>query len=297
MADLLAAAAHLGVLQLLSSVRPHLSAAEQAVASYLLEHPGYAAQMSAVELAQAAGVSEATIFRLCRELGYSGYAQLREELAQAVADYAPSFIAPLALEGDVAQHGEGGDKPDPCGKSDSRLNAMVYGGIRALVDALAVGDAAIEEAAAALCAGRRIILGGVGGYTGRIAEMAAFGLQRLGLTCMLWIDAQLSHVVPELFSPDDVVVGISYSGENRAVARLLEMAGQVGAKTISITNYRLSPVAKASAIALITSFREPAIQNFHLLPRLSQLLIVHTLIHAVQERIGEVEQRGAETAP
>lgn len=248
--------------------------------------------MNAAELAQAAGVSEATIFRLCRELGYSGYAQLREELARAVDEYASSFLAPLVI-GRFAVDG----LEDQIEGRSGRLGSMVYGGIRALVDALSVGDEAIEKAADALCTSQRVILSGVGGYTARIAEMAAFGLQRLGLTCMIWVDAQLNHVTPELLTPEDAVVGISYSGENKAVARFLEIAGMVGAKTISITNYSLSPVAKQSHIRLVTSFREPTIQNFALLPRLSQLLVVQTLIHAVQERMAQRARPGTEAAP
>lgn len=294
-AELLRAIVHLGVLQRLASVRPHLSAAEQAAVSYMLAHPEHAVRMSAGELAQAAGVSEATVFRLCRQLGYSGYMQLRDELAGAVEAYAPSFLAPLVVH-QGARAEQRGDNLEPGDEAGGRLARTVYGGIRALVDALAVGDAAIERAADTLCAANRIIFCGVGGYTARIAEMAAFGLQRLGLTCMLWIDAQLNYVTPELFTPEDAVVGISYSGENKAVARFLHTAREVGATTVALTNYKLSPVAKGSDVALVTSFREPSIQNFELLPRLSQLLVVHALIDAVGERLSQRAGRGTNGA-
>ena len=69
------------------------------------------------------------------------------------------------------------------------------------------------------------------------------------------------------------MVGISYSGENKAVARFCTRPARWGL-TVALTNYKLSPVAKGSDVALVTSFREPSIQNFELCA-LSQLLVVH----------------------
>ena len=196
MAELLRAIVHLGVLQRLASVRPHLSAAEQAAVSYMLAHPEHAVRMSAGELAQAAGVSEATVFRLCRQLGYSGYMQLRDELAGAVEAYAPSFLAPLAVH-QGARAEQRGDNLEPGDEAGGRLARTVYGGIRALVGALAVVTLPSN--------GRRTPFALPTGSSSAVSAGTRLALPRWppsgcssGLTCMLWIDAQLNYVTPEL---------------------------------------------------------------------------------------------------
>lgn len=277
--DLLSSAPHLGALQRLASARPHLSGAEQAIATFILEQPHALDSMSAAQLAATAGVSEATVFRLCRELGFVGYTDLRDQVTAAAERFDPSFLEPVQLA----------ERFQPLG----RMHSFAHDAIRSLIDALSITDHEIDQAADIIHASRRVIISGVGGYTARIAEMAAFGLQRVGITCMLWLDTQAEQVTPNMFTPYDAVIGISYSGNNRGVAGLLEKASHAGAKCLSVTNYRFSPVAKQSHIALVTSFRESQIQNFDLLPRIPQLLVVQALIDAVRERV-EAQRRGEE---
>jgi DNA-binding MurR/RpiR family transcriptional regulator len=47
----------------------------------VLDNPGAAAELTISELAQAAGTSETTVTRFCRNIGLRGYAQLRLHLA------------------------------------------------------------------------------------------------------------------------------------------------------------------------------------------------------------------------
>lgn len=49
---------------------------------YAAADPGRAAQLSITEVAAAAGVSEATVLRFCRSLGFGGYPSFRLRLAQ-----------------------------------------------------------------------------------------------------------------------------------------------------------------------------------------------------------------------
>lgn len=62
------------------------SKSRRAIAMYLLGAPVQSALMTAKQLADAVGVSEATVVRFATELGYSGYPQMRQEMrAQWIA--------------------------------------------------------------------------------------------------------------------------------------------------------------------------------------------------------------------
>ncbi|MGD9999331.1 MAG: MurR/RpiR family transcriptional regulator [Ilumatobacteraceae bacterium] len=74
-----------------------LTPAQRAVARFLLEHPDRLLFMSAAELAADVGVSQPSVTRLAKELGYNGYAEmigdLRDHLQQ---QYTPSDDTPGA---------------------------------------------------------------------------------------------------------------------------------------------------------------------------------------------------------
>lgn len=72
------------VLTLLRDALDELTASQKVLALYLLQHPEKIGYLSIRDLAKAAGVSIATVFRLCRHLGYEGYIELGQEVQQSV---------------------------------------------------------------------------------------------------------------------------------------------------------------------------------------------------------------------
>lgn len=72
------------ILAHLKGVLLGLRPAERRVAEYLLAHPEEGYLLSITELAMGSGVSEATVVRLAKTLGYRGYQELRIALARDV---------------------------------------------------------------------------------------------------------------------------------------------------------------------------------------------------------------------
>lgn len=269
---LLSNTANLGVLQELTNAVPYLSEAEQVIVRYILRHPSEASSMSAAELATATGVSPATLFRLCKELKFSGYAELRDEVKAAVNRLGTAFIAPtLATDLEV-------DGLDP-------IQTSLYVAIRSLLDANSVQLADLERAADAIGQAQRLNICGMGPITARLAEMTAFSFQRLGLACMLWIDVQALQRDFARFTEGDVVLALSHSGDNVEVAKFLKRANNESAISIAITNYERSLIAQEAHIPLITRTRENEVQNFDLLPRLPQMLLLQVLVNLVRDKV------------
>lgn len=57
---------------------------EKDVARYILDHPDKAPGMSSAELAEASFTSKATVVRLCKKLGLSGYQEFRLKLVEEI---------------------------------------------------------------------------------------------------------------------------------------------------------------------------------------------------------------------
>lgn len=79
----------------LGSVYPTLRPAEQRVAQRILKSPEEVVYLSITELAKLAEVSDATVVKFCKRLGYKGFQEFKILLAQDVA------IKPEPIYGEV----------------------------------------------------------------------------------------------------------------------------------------------------------------------------------------------------
>lgn len=80
----------------LGKIRQHLDVlppSEQRLASFMLDFPGDLASYNASELAALVGVSNATVTRLTRRLGYTNYEEARRHARQESAKGSPLFVA------------------------------------------------------------------------------------------------------------------------------------------------------------------------------------------------------------
>src|SRR5699024_3235325 len=57
------------------------------VADYILEHPEQAVSANVSELAEFSGVSDATVIRMCKHLGYQGFYQMKLSLARDLGQH------------------------------------------------------------------------------------------------------------------------------------------------------------------------------------------------------------------
>lgn len=74
----------MNVFQRISNMEPELSASQRQIAEYILEHYKEAAFLNSVDMAQAVGVSNPTVIRFAKSLGYKGYHEFQAALQDAV---------------------------------------------------------------------------------------------------------------------------------------------------------------------------------------------------------------------
>ncbi|MFP4588147.1 MAG: MurR/RpiR family transcriptional regulator [Desulfohalobiaceae bacterium] len=102
----------------LQKLSPKLTAKGRILNSYIQENPGQVVFMTIKDLARATGMSEATVFRFVRSLGYSGYNEFLQELRD-VLDTSTPALARLDLAASATD-------------ADTLLHALVSGGMRNL---------------------------------------------------------------------------------------------------------------------------------------------------------------------
>ena len=227
-------------LALMRAQLPALSEAERRVAEWILAQPEQVMHLSMANLAERCGVSDTTVLRCCRSLGYRGYTDLKVSLIQTLAS--PVEI----IHGDV----QPADDPATVVEKVFRAN------MQALQDTLQVLDReALARAVDLLSHARHVLIVGVG-TSGPLVHDLYNKLMRLGLPCRCETDSYLQLMAAALLGPGDVVVAISQSGASADPVLTLQEAKKHGASTICITGNARAPLTTYADATLLSVSRE-----------------------------------------
>ncbi|WP_114813278.1 MurR/RpiR family transcriptional regulator [Paraburkholderia kururiensis] len=221
------------MLSQVEAMREQLRPSERKLADYVLESPREVLDLSMTEVADRAGVSQPTIARFCRALGFSGFREFKIRLAQGVAAGVP------AVYRDVRP-----DEPVP-GVAAKVLDRT----IGALIQVRnTLSSDAVAAAIALLAAARRIEFYGAGG-SGIAAQDMQHKFFRLGMPSVAYSDPHTFLMSAALLGDGDVVVAISNTGRTRDIVDAAKAALAGGAKVIAITHGN-SPLARIATVGL-----------------------------------------------
>lgn len=260
------------MLALIRSSLNDMAPSERKVAETVLANPQAAIAWSLADAARFSGVSEPSIMRFCRRLGFEGYSDFRIKFAQAVALLEQSQ-RPIADDGD-----------DPI---RSRVIANCNKAIAAINDLiLDVDSASIARAAERLAGSRRIDVYGHGG-SGFLAGEAQHRFAYLGLSSVAYSDPSLQMFSAVALKPEDSVLAFSFSGVTTHMLPNIEIARGAGAQIITLAPSG-SPIAKAADINLaINAYRQKKSPVF--LP--NERLTMYVMLDALVELVSESRQR------
>ena len=204
---------------LLDSIRTQLdslSKSERKVALAVLEHPSATVSQNITALARSAQVSEPTVVRFCRTLGYDGWHEFKLKLAQGLA---------LALPGVNEQPAQDDLAADLVNKICSRsINTLLD--LRNNLD-----PDAIQRALDILSRANKIEFYGQG-TSGIVAADAQHKFFRSGVPTVAYADPNIHSIAAALLREGDAVVAISQRGNSPALVRSTKLARRGGADVI-----------------------------------------------------------------
>ena len=240
---------------------PTLSKSEQEVANYIIDNPDQVITLSVAALADAAGVSDPTVVRACKRLGFTGYQDLKVTLAQSIVTPLQNIHEEISSDDDIQ-------------KIVSKVFLSAIHTLQYTHDTILPGE--IQAAAEALIHARRIYLFGVGA-SGPIVSDLHHKLLRLGLDVSVYVDAHLQALTTVYCTPEDVVFAISHSGSSRIIADNARKAKDNGAKIITLTSIGRSPLSKLADISLHTASMETKYRILAISSRIAELTIIDSI--------------------
>lgn len=262
-----------GVVERIRRSRAGFSPTEAAIAETVLADPQAALMATTGSLAEGAGVSQASVVRFCRALGYTGLPDLRLALAQELSR------RDLEHERSGVAHGRI-DASDSLADLAAKIAFHEARSIEQTARQLDLD--ALEETARAIAVPRPVTVFGVGA-SGLVAADLTQKLQRIGQPCQFHADTHVQLVHAALLDADDVAVGFSFSGRTRDVGDCLRLAREGGALTVAVTGDPRSPAARGAARVLLTAAREDELRAAALASRMAQLAVVDILFARVAQ--------------
>jgi DNA-binding MurR/RpiR family transcriptional regulator len=238
--------------------------------------------MTAAQLAEKAGVSEATVVRLAQALGFAGYPDWREKLREGLQRRLSTVTRLERAVGHVK------NEEDVLVKV---LQEDIQNISRTLRD---VRPETFKEAVASLGAARRVFVAGVRGAYALAVTLTTY-LRVVGIEAHL-ISPGHGEVWDVLFDAgeNDLVVGISLARYTRFSLEVLELARRRGAKVGAITDSPVSPLA-AQADWVLTAHAQldSYIESFTAANSLINALLTALSVRAPEKTMRNLKEREA----
>jgi len=254
-----------GVLQVIQGYQEDLRNSEKKVAQYVLTSPAKVIYQSISEVAENAGTSEPTVIRFCRALGFSGFQDLKIQLAQ---DLVPQI---KNIHEDV----------EPKDDTSTLIRKIFQANINALNTTFEIlNPEIVDKAIHTLAKAKRIEFFGMAG-PGIVAKDAHNKFFRLGISCAYYTDPQMQNMSAALMDSKSVQVIISHSGAIKDQIEAMEIAKAAGATTIAIVSHRKSPAAKMADIPLCVYARESSFKPEPISARIAAICVIDVLFVGV----------------
>ena len=236
---------------------------EKKIGTYIIQHTAQVVDMTVGELAQACGVSDASVSRFCKKINMKGFHHLKITLAKEISEKGND-------DKEVSTHISVND-------IEQSLKNILANKVTEITQTVSMMDIKqLHEILDKLNSAKTVQFFAVGN-TIPVAIDGAFKLNQIGIPAVsgtIW-ETQIGYTYN--MTADDVVVTISNSGESTAVLRALEAARSVGATTLSITNSEKSSAAQLSDYHITTATREKLFLDGYCFSRVSATTVIEIL--------------------
>ena len=242
-----------------------LTKADKKAADFMINNLEKVIYLSISELADLASISEASIVRLCRKLGYTGFQDLKIGVARELVTRQERIHEQL------------------CEKDDTRsIIDKIFNSTIATLEMTkkALDSSEVSSAINAISNASKVVIVG-SGNSAAIARDAFHKFLRLGLNVHVYCDGHMQMLGVSAMSEGDVLIAISHSGSSRNIVDCAEVARSKNAHVICITASGSSPLAKRADIKLFTYSSEVKYRLYALSSRMAVMVIIDAVYIAL----------------
>lgn len=247
---------------------PSLTPLEGKVAADILARKDIDETTPLREIALKSAVSEAMVVKVAKKLGFDGFRDFRQGLVDYYRSDTANLHAKISTE-DTARE---------------IVQKVFRTAMQALEETFAILDlAAFDRAADYIARAKQRDFHGLGG-SAQIARDVSHKFLRIGIRTSVFDDAHMMMMSAALLDPKDVAIAFSHSGSTAAILEAPEMARRTGARSIAVTNYPESPLARMADVVLCSTAQNSPLLGENATARIAQLNLLDALFVTVAQR-------------
>ena len=241
-----------------------LRKSEAKVADYVLANASEVIKMRIVDLASRSEVSEPTVIRFCKAIGFDGFQSFKLQLAQQLG--LGSVFTQFAVE----------DNDTVADLINKVFDTTVGSLITAREE---INSEVLEQAITTISNARRVEFYGFGA-SGSVAADAQHKFFRLQLSSAAYTDPHIQRMSAISLGPEDVVVAISQSGETQALLESVALAREAGANVIGLAPHNTS-LSRVCNLAIYVNMEEDLKSFTPVSSRIAHLVVIDVLATGV----------------
>ena len=239
---------------------------EKKISNFLLENTDEIKVLNTYDLAIKCDVSQASVVRFAKKLGFKGFPEFK-----------------IALAGDLAMRNNEKeiniiyDEIQFDDSTETLAKKVVYENIKSVEDTYKILNfEEIEKAAKTIDKANRIFILGAG-FSGIIARDFQYKLWELGKNVIFETDQHIQLTNASTAGEGDVVFVISYSGQTLDIYQSILEFKDRGVKVITLTKFAANPIKDIGDVSLSTIVEKSNLRSTSLSSRMAQLTVIDIL--------------------
>lgn len=248
-----------------------MSSAERKIADYVMRNPAASVECTVAELSERSKVSEATVIRMCKHLGYSGYYQFR---------------ICLAIETE-AEHSDSQEKGESGGGEENPLEAIFKSYSQEMLYLYENIDKKTVYEVVRLLENAEWVHLLATGNSSSLAQYMGYRLGRRGIKCTFnsSSDYYMNHL--NLAGEKDVAFAITRSGSSKVVIDGIKLAKERGLKVITLTEYLKSQSALLSDYVLLSNGNVNKFAYFRSHAQLYEIAVIDAILTIISNDLAK----------
>lgn len=239
--------------------------AERKIAGYIKDNMDKAVHCTLLELAESIGVSDATVVRFCKSLGYKGFQEFKICAAMETIPSGQQYHPKLKKD----------DNPEEICK---KIFATEITALQRTLQSLDME--VITKVGHILSRASRIAFAGTGASM-LVCRDAHHKFLQIGVHVSAAEDKDIQLMEAALLHPGDVLFAVSHSGNNLHVLHAAELGRSCGATVVGLTQVGKNSLAQIADYTITTISEETIFRSEAASTRLTQLAVIDSLIAVV----------------
>jgi DNA-binding MurR/RpiR family transcriptional regulator len=208
------------------------------LADYVIDHLDQVPFLSVQHLSERTGASVASVVRFAQRIGFTGYSEMREEIASALkSQIQAKEIFPLFNQSDI---------------NDDILTAVANQEIKNINETLhLVERTTFYKVIESIVNSSRVFTVGLG-ISNLLAQMLAYQLTQVGVDAVALRPDYMTLMEQLLFAKrNDTMIAFSFPPYSKETIEAAEMVKKHNVNVISVTNRNASPITLHSDLTLV----------------------------------------------